>query len=189
MTRGGAAWRGEGVAVPERGVEIAIEGAEHAVAQSVNALEAWARSAGPVHADAQPLELRHVDPSLVPHRGLHHAVVAPGGEAGAALPDDRRVSPVQGHRVSAEGVGHLVAIAEHGAVAGCPTPERVERGAETLAAEHGFHAGKGGVGHSGGRWPAPGAEAEQDSSNHDYRRQRAKQDRPWANQAQTHPTS
>jgi len=93
---------------------------------------------------------------------------------------------VQGHCVAAQGVGHLVAIAEHGAVTDRPALKRVERGAETLAAEHGFQVGEGGVGHSGG-WPAAGAEAEQDSSNRDYRRQRAKQDRPWANQTHTHP--
>src|SRR6185503_4144963 len=76
----------------------------------------------------------------------------------------------------AEGVSHLVPIAEHGAVAGRPALQRVERGAEAVAAKHRFHAGEGGVGHGGGRWPAPGAEAEEDGSNHYYRGQRAEQD-------------
>jgi hypothetical protein len=159
------------------------------VAQPVNALEAWTRSSGPVHADAETLELGHVDPPLVPHRGLDYAVVAPGGEARAALPDDRRVTPVEGHRVAAEGVGHLVPIAEHGAITGCPALQRIERGSETVAMEHGFRAGECRVGRDGGRRPAPGTEAEQDSSNQDYRRQRAKQDRPWVNQTHTHPTA
>ena len=172
VTRRGPAGGGESVAVPERGREIPIDGTKYAVAQSVEALEAWGGPVGPFNADAQVLELRHVDPSSALHGGFYYAVIAAGREGGAALPNDRGVSTVHGHCVAAERVGHLMAVPEHDAVAGRPLFQRVESGPEAVLAKHNFHAPERRVRHLvGGRLgrTAPDIEAQHHAHHEDER--------------------
>ncbi len=119
----------------QRGPEIEPHGAEHAVAEAVNALVNRARPLVAAGGGTHPLQYPHVEMAACLQRALDDAVIATGCEAGPALADDGRIAAPRRYRLAAECVSQLMSVAQHRAVLRRGVLEHVEGGAEALPLE------------------------------------------------------